>query len=163
MKKILILLTFSCISYLSNAQTDTSTKTSDSIMINENKLSPTDSILNQTDTTNYALLYVYRPKNFSGSAMSYDLKITNALFSDHPIGRVKNNSKFIVKLYQEGKTQLFAQTESKRAVLIDVKFGKKYYLKCGITIGVLVGRPELNLIYPEQGELDFENVEGIPQ
>jgi hypothetical protein len=74
------------------------------------------------------------------------------------VGRVKNNSKFIVKLYQEGKTQIFGQTESRREVNIDVKFGKKYYLKSGIATGVFVGRPEMNLIYPEQGELDYENV-----
>jgi len=111
-----------------------------------------------SDTSQYALLYVYRPRNFTGSAISYDIKLTNSVLNKSYIGRINNNSKFVVKLYQEGKTEIFASTESTRSVLLNVKFGQKYYLKCGVTTGIIVGRPELNLVYPEQGELDYLNV-----
>ena len=93
-----------------------------------------------------------------GFAIGYDLKISNDKFKELSVGRVKNNSKFVVKLYQEGPTEIMARTEAKTYVKIDVKFGKKYYLKCGITTGVFVGRPDLMLVYPEQGELDYTNM-----
>jgi hypothetical protein len=132
-----------------NAQIDTVKNTSNKLIIK-----------GVTDTSKYALLFVYRNKNFSGSIVGYDLKINNSCFKDYCIGRVKNNSKFVVKLYQEEKTEIFATTATKRNVYINVKYGQKYYLKCGVTMGLVVGRPELNLVYPEQGELDFENVKG---
>ena len=142
--------------YLSNAQTN---KTTDSLTVNGKK-SDSLSINVQTDSTKYAILYVYRPSSFVGVIIGYNLHITNSAIKDSVIGRAKNNSKFMVKLYQEGKTQIFAQTEAKKFVNIDVKFGKKYFLKCGIAMGAFVGRPQLDLIYPEQGELDYNNVVG---
>jgi hypothetical protein len=161
MKRVFILISSIVImSYVCNAQIDTTRKTFDSTTIKANAKTQIDSasMKNKADTIKYALLYVYRPRNYVGSLISYDLNISNALVKESKVGRVNNNSKFVVKLYQEGKIQIFAQTESKRAVNIDVKYGKKYYLKCGLTMGILVGRPELNLIYPEQGELDYDNV-----
>ena len=32
--------------------------------------------------------------------------------------------------------------------------------KSAVTTGILGGRPELNLVYPEQGKLDFEMCRG---
>jgi hypothetical protein len=163
MKRAIILISaILMFAYICDAQMDPIKKTSDSSVINENKVINTDSLSAkvQSDTVNYALLYVYRPRNFQSSIVSYYLYLNNSMIKEYLIGRVTNNSKFVVKLYQEEKTQIFAQTESKRSVTIDVKFGKKYYLKCGVTMGIVVARPELNLINPAQGELDYENVEG---
>ena len=163
MKKTLILLSallfLGCMSY---AQTDSTKKATDTIPVNKVTVIQKDTVPVKivSDTSNYALLYVYRPKSFSGSFISYDLRLTNALFPENVLGSVKNNSKFVVKLYQEGKSEIWARTESKRSVFIDVKFGQKYYLKCAIGMGIMVGRPELNLIYPDQGVLDYENVKG---
>jgi hypothetical protein len=157
-KTMTLISTFVFMGFLCNAQVDTLKKTSDTLKANSTRDSIPGKV--QLDTDNYALLYVYRPKNYVGSIISYDLKLNNSLLTGSVIGRVKNNSKFVVKLYQEGKTEIFAQTESKKSVTIDVKYGQKYYLKCGIAMGAFVGRPELNLIYPEQGVLDYENIEG---
>jgi len=160
MKRTIILLSaILVLSYVCNAQTDTTKTTTDSLTI-KGKTTDSLSVKVQTEDTKYATLYVYRPALFVGSFISYNLHIINSAIQDSIIGRVKNNSKFIVKIYQEGKAQIFGQTESKRVINIDVKFGKKYFLKSGIATGVFVGRPELDLIYPEQGELDFENVAG---
>jgi hypothetical protein len=160
MKRTIILLSvIFALSYVGNAQTDKTKKTTDTVTI-KGKMTDSLSVGVQIDSTKYATLYVYRPSNFVGSFIGYNLHITNLAIKDSIIGRAKNNSKFIVKVYQEGKTQIFAQTESKRAVNIDVKFGRKYFLKCGIATGIFVGRPQLDLIYPEQGELDYDNVTG---
>jgi len=170
-KAIILFSVFVLISYAGKAQVDTAKKASSDTLtikppettpknIEQAKVYPDSVNIVQSDTANYAVLYVYRPRNYVGSIISYDLKLTNSFITDYVIGKVKNNSKFEVKLFQEGKTEIYAKTESKRSVFIDVKFGQKYYLKCGISMGVMVGRPELNLIYPEQGELDYENVKG---
>ena len=144
--------------FVSQGQTDSSSKSSDTSTLRGKEKLMIPSTSNACDSTRYALLYVYRPRNFTGSAVVYDLKMTNPVAKNLFVGRVKNNSKFVVKLHQEGTTEIFAVTESKRVVTINVKFGHKYYLKCGVTTGFFVGRPELNLVYPEQGELDFDNI-----
>jgi len=174
--------------YVCNGQSDTIRKTADSLVIQQNIINQKDSLSSaiqkdtisttiqkdsissaiqkdtistaiQSDSANYALLFVYRPRNYTGSLIGYDLAMNNSVMKEQFIGRVKNNSKFVVKIFQEGMTQIVARTEAKRSVTLDVRYGKKYYLKCGVTMGVMVGRPELSLVIPEQGELDFENVQ----
>lgn len=106
------------------------------------------------DTVKYALLYVYRPRNYVGSLVNYDIHV-----GDSTVGNIKNNSKFVVKLYNEGTTTFWAKSEQKRIINVTVKFGQEYFLKCAVTTGILVGRPEINLVYPDQGRLDFESIE----
>ncbi len=107
-----------------------------------------------TDTIKYALLYVYRPRNYVGSLVNYDIHV-----GDSTVGNIKNNSKFAVKLYNEGPTTFWAKSEQKRIINVTVKFGQEYFLKCAVTTGILVGRPEINLVYPDQGRLDYESIE----
>jgi len=159
-RTILIISSLLLFIFVCNAQTDSTKHQTDSLIMSVSNTIPIDSstIKTASDTTQYALLYVYRPKNMVGFAISYELKVSDSISSEVPVGRVKNNSKFVVKLTQEGMTDIIARTESKKVVKLNVKFGAKYYLKCGITMGVMVGRPELNLVYPEQGELDYANM-----
>jgi hypothetical protein len=168
-KSFLILSILFSVSFFAVAQDD-STKFSsvkavqtDTLKNEKDTVTVTSTVIETTlptDSSNYAMLYVYRPKNYVGSFISYDLKLTNSAYTDLVLGEVKNNSKFAVKLMQEGKTEIWAKTEVKNSVNIDVKYGEKYYIKCGVTMGVVVGRPDLNLIYPGQGVLDYENFKG---
>jgi hypothetical protein len=142
-QKFFMLIAAFCILQAKAQQTIDSTATSSHNML-------TDSSGNQ-----YATLYVYRPKDFVGSAISYNLHA-----GDSEICKVKNNSKYAIHLFKEGELELWAKTEKRESVKIDVKFGKKYYLKCGLKEGILEGRPVFELVIPEQGELDFANVKG---
>jgi hypothetical protein len=110
-----------------------------------------DSIV--ADTNQFATLFVYRPKNFVGSAIAYDLHLDNSV-----VCRVKNNTKFEIKIRKEGQVEVWAKTEKKESVLLNVKYGEKYFLKCSVEMGALVGRPGLTLIYPAQGELDYSQM-----
>jgi hypothetical protein len=103
---------------------------------------------------NFAVIYLFRPKNYTGSAISYDVHIGDSI-----VRRVKNNSKFAIKLYREGKTEVWAKTESLASLTIDVKFGEEYYLKCGIKTGFWVGVPEMNFLDKSQGRSEYLNVE----
>lgn len=109
-------------------------------------------------TEDYATLYVYRPGNISGAIVGYDLKVTYPDGTVEELGRVKNNSKFIAKLTQEGKVEITAKTEKKVSATLNVKFGEKYYLRATAKEGWAMAVPELTVIYPDQGESDFENL-----
>jgi len=84
MKPILFILSLFCFSISSNAQEkiDSSNNQCDVVV----------------DTSQYATLFVYRKRDFVGSAVSYNLHQ-----SDSIICRIKNNSKYVVRIYKEGQ------------------------------------------------------------
>ena len=115
-----------------------------------------DSSASMTDSIPSATLYVYREKHRVGAHLSYDL-----YDGDSVICRVRNDSKYIIKLYKEGKTLFWAKTERKAMKEIDIQFGKEYYLKCDVSkFGVFVMSPALQLMYEEYGKFEFKGVEG---
>lgn len=120
-----------------------------------NKEKPVDEQLKDLlpDTASYALLYIYRPSIYTGSMIQYNLHV-----NDSEVCRVANGSRCIVKLTQAGKTKLWARTESRAQMEIDVKPGKVYFLKCGIKMGIMVGEPDMNLIDPSQGLAEFNRM-----
>ena len=96
-----------------------------------------------SDTTKFATLYVYRNKKFAGSMISYALRMDNPEMTGKVLQTVKNNSFFIVKLYNEGQTILWAKTETKSSVMVNVKYGQSYYLRCAVSMGIMAGRPRV--------------------
>lgn len=101
----------------------------------------------------YALLHVYRYGGV-GPLISYNLKL-----GDSVLCRVRNNFKTTVKIKKEGLNSLIARTESKKELPIDVEFGKHYYLRCSVDMGVLIGRPHMDLVDYKTGSGEFEHFE----
>jgi hypothetical protein len=102
------------------------------------------------DTTwGHAKLFVFRPSGY-GSLVGYDLYLGDSLLC-----RVKSNTKIEVKLSQKGPNILWAKTESKEEVPITIEHGREYYLKCGMGMGVFVGRPKLELVERNQGNMMY--------
>ena len=99
----------------------------------------------------YAILNVYRYGG-TGALVNYDLYL-----GDSVICRVKNNFKTTLNITKDGFNSLWAKTEAKSEVPIDVKMGQTYYLRCGIKIGALVGRPDLELMNNKTGKLEFDS------
>lgn len=99
----------------------------------------------------YAILNVYRYSG-AGAFVGYDLYL-----GDSVICRIKNNFKTTLHIKKDGLNSLWAKTEAKSEVPIDVKMGKTYYLRCGITMGAFVGHPKLELIDPKTGKTEFES------
>jgi hypothetical protein len=115
-----------------------------------------DTLATITDSSNYATLYVYRQPHWGGAHLSYDLYMEDAV-----ICRVRNDSKYIIRVYKEGNTMLWAKTERKATKEIIIQFGKDYYLKCDVSkFGVFVMSPVLQLMYEEYGKFDFKGVDG---
>jgi hypothetical protein len=110
----------------------------------------------QTDTIShsgeYATLYVYRSTAF-GFAINYDLQL-----DDEVICRVKAVWGQEVKVYKFGKHELWAETEAKVSCPIDIEPGKSYYVKCGVGMGLLVGRPTIKLVDEAIGKPEFIDV-----
>lgn len=105
----------------------------------------------------YAILNVYR-YNGTGALVGYDLHL-----GDDVICRVKNNSKTTLKIKKDGLNTLWARTESKVEVPVNLKPGKTYYLRCGIGMGIMVGRPTLELVEGQIGKLEFQALNDLNQ
>lgn len=128
------------------------------LTLNTSKAYSQDTAANRStikaDSIKYATLYIYRKRALVASLGSYDVHVGDSI-----AGTAFNNSKFSVKLYKEGPTTLWAKTEKKVSVNIDVKFGQEYFLQCGYSAGLFIMRPQLDLIYPGQGRMDYDAIE----
>ena len=98
-----------------------------------------------------AILNIYRYSG-PGAMINYDLHL-----GDTVICRVTNNYKTTIKITKDGLNSLWAKTEAKAEVPVNIKFGKEYFLRCGVTMGAIVGHPKLELIDSKTGKLEFES------
>lgn len=100
----------------------------------------------------YATIYVYR---FSGVGpiVSYDLYL-----GDEVICRVKNKWKQSVEVKKLGYNSIWAKTESKAEVPVNLLAGHDYYIRCGLKMGIMVGRPTLELVDNKTGKMEFESI-----
>ncbi len=100
-------------------------------------------------TLDHAVLYVYRGQG-TGTLLSYNLYL-----GDSTICKVSNRFRQKIKVYKSGETELWAKTESKAAVPVHLEKGKSYYLRCSVAMGVMVGRPNLELVSNRTGSREF--------
>jgi hypothetical protein len=99
----------------------------------------------------YALLHVYRNSSI-GALISYDLHL-----GDTVICRVYNKSKETIKIKKAGLMTLWARTEVKEELPINIKFGNEYYIRCGVTMGAFVGHPKIDLVDNQSGKAEFQS------
>ncbi len=134
------------------------------LSLNSNTIKPTSQNLDivenscfQSDSTKFATLFVYRPKN-ALFGPTYDMHVddsemTGKLF----IKKVKGNTYREIKIYSEGEHAFWAKTlEEKVSVKVDIKFGKVYYLRCGFAQGVIRNRPKLEFVDQSEGEREYK-------
>lgn len=102
----------------------------------------------------YAVVYFYRPKNYTGSFIGFKIRMDD----ETVIGRVRNGEKFEYKTTDFGEHEFWGKTESKGSVKIDIKKGQEYFVRCGISIGIGVGRPEIYVIENELGISEYKSL-----
>lgn len=107
------------------------------------------------EDADFAIVYFYRPKNFQGSAIGYKIKLDD----ETVIGRVRNGEKFEYKTNDFGKHKFWGKTESQDSVIIDIQKGQEYFVRCGIKMGVFIGKPEMYLIENYIGIKEYEKIE----
>jgi len=112
------------------------------------------SILQQNETEidsliDHAVLYVYRDGG-TGAFVSYNISL-----GDSVICRVTNKFRQKIEIRNPGTHELWARTESKASVPIAFQTGRTYYLRCGVGMGVLVGRPTLDIVDRATGHREY--------
>lgn len=100
----------------------------------------------------YAVIYFYREPG-SAPLVVYDVHIGDVKVFE---SRSKNYAE--VKVYDEGEISIWAKTESKDELPLTVKNGCEYYVRCGTTIGVFIGRPKLEKISNMSGRKEYESL-----
>lgn len=116
-------------------------------------------IIHSQDSIPYCTIYIYRPQRFEGSLLGYELNFSNSLIKDGVlIAKIRNNTKTIVKIHQEGTGEFWANIGVTRSIKVNLQFGKSYYIKCELEPGITLGRPVITLMSEEQGKNEFEQV-----
>ena len=101
----------------------------------------------------YAIINVYRTGG-QGALISYNLYLGDSI-----ICRVTNNFCESIKIHKGGLNSLWAKTETKSEIPINVEFGKMYYVRCGIKMGAFVGRPSLEMVDKKTGKIEFNAIQ----
>jgi hypothetical protein len=104
-------------------------------------------------TDDCALLHVYRPSSMKGSLISYNLNL-----DDETVFRVKNKSKTTVRITGEGVITLWAKTETRVELPVEVQPGNEYYIRCTVGFGAFVGRPKMELVDNQTGKYEFDAI-----
>lgn len=97
-----------------------------------------------------AVIYIYRNSSY-GALVYYDLYL-----NDSVICNVTQGCREVVYLRQPGMYKLWAKTEKTETLTLQVELGKVYYVECGVAMGVLIGRPMLDLVDEETGRLNYQ-------
>ena len=111
-----------------------------------------------SDTSKYAVLYLYRPGKITNSLGNYLL-----YFNDNILCVAKNNSGFIFKIMKEGQYNISSRLyKDESAVQLDVKFGKTYYVKSmihwAISKRLYNFKLETAIVSPDTGIEEFEKI-----
>ncbi len=100
----------------------------------------------------YALLHIYRFGG-AGALVGYDIHL-----GDEVICRAKNKWKTTIEIRKYGHNMIWATTESKIELPINIEMGREYYVRCGIKMGIAVGRPTLDLVDNTTGKFEFDSI-----
>jgi hypothetical protein len=103
------------------------------------------------DTASYALLYFYRLRNFNGMAVEYVLHVEDSM-----VYKMQNGNYAVVKVQNKGETTIWARTEKKTKLELNIEHGKVYFVNCSVGMGVLMGHPKLELVETQRGLEEFE-------
>ena len=106
---------------------------------------------------NKGLIYIYRPSSIIGGGVSPDVKVGETVITTLYSGG------YYPYFANPGEVELWAKTESKSAVTLDVKPGETYYVKGTIGVGFLIGRPHLIIVSSEVGAKEIVECKLIPE
>jgi len=121
------------------------------------KINNNSDIINKSrlpENSDYAVIYFYRPSMGAGALLGYKIKDLN----DSIIGRVRNGEKFEYKTKKFGNQTFFGVLETKEKVTINIEKGKEYFVRYSINLGIVLGRPEINLVENHIGIKEYEEM-----
>ena len=151
MRYILILTTFLLHSIFSFSQNADKKPVTDSASVQANNFGV---VSKKATQGKYAILYIYRPKSRKKSFASFTINV-----NDSAVCKIKSNARFTIKLYRFGNTEVWAKSESRSSLTMNLEMGKEYYLKCKVKKGFWAESPDLALMDPKQGKAEFDEAE----
>lgn len=110
-----------------------------------------DSVV-ESDHPDYAIIYFYRFSGM-GALVSYDVHI-----GETSVYRSKVNSRAEVKVYDAGELEIWARTEAKTTLPLVVEKGGEYYIRCSVSMGAFVGRPDMELVQNAVGKGEYNSI-----
>lgn len=99
------------------------------------------------------VLHLFR-KEAGGTALHYDITINDSLLT-----RSNNNWIETITLPATGIPTLSAKTESTSSITLNLQPGYHYYIRCGVNLGVLVGRPTLEVVEPTVAKAEIDAIQ----
>jgi hypothetical protein len=105
--------------------------------------------------TPYALLHFYRPGKMAGFLIGYDVHVGDSVGY-----RARNGSRGEVRRRVPGPVMVWAKTEAREELVLDVQPGREYYVRCTIGVGAVVGRPHLQQVSVAQGQKESAGISG---
>ena len=97
-----------------------------------------------TDSTDKARVFVYRYKQYVGSALKPSIYC-----NETDVARVQNG-RYVALELAPGK-YAFRSNDKQSQIDLDLKSGQQYYIRIDIAVGMWKGHGRLTLVAPEQG------------
>ena len=104
-----------------------------------------------TNHPDYAIIYFYRPGGFVQTNYKVHL-------GDDVVYHSKNNTKASVKVEKAGTYEIWAKTDKRESLTLNLEPGKEYFVKTTLHFGVALWHPTLELIAPEVGKNEWNNI-----
>jgi hypothetical protein len=101
-----------------------------------------------------ATVYIYRYKQFVGSALS------PSVFCDETELARMDNGKFFVAKLAPG-THVFRSNDKQAGINVDLKNGQDYYIRVELATGFMKGHGRLVSVAPEQGSYEIKNLKPL--
>ncbi len=97
-----------------------------------------------------ATVYIYRYKQFTGSALA-----PSVFCDDAALAKMENGRYFTAKI-DPGK-HVFHSNDKQAGVELDLKAGQEYFLRVEIATGFMKGHGRMLLVAPEQGKYELQS------
>ena len=107
---------------------------------------------NFKDTSQYALVYLYRLHKLPASESEY-----HVYFGEDVMFRAMNKTKAIYKIFKEGPVRIHANADNVESLMIDIRFGKKYFIQCQVQQRTSFPAPAITLEELTDGEIGFNS------
>ncbi|SFD41694.1 hypothetical protein [Algibacter pectinivorans] len=104
----------------------------------------------------YAMLYLYRPKAIAGMVVKFDIYMDNNIL----ITNLKNGNKLAYKIEDFGHHTFTAinQKGQKKEFSLDIKKGQEYYVRCGIDVSKPYGVAQFSMLDNKIGHEEFNKL-----
>lgn len=107
-----------------------------------------------SDTSAQSTVYVYRYKQFAGSALS-----PSVYCDENELARMDNGKYFEVTL-SPGQ-HVFRSNDKQAGINVDLKPGEKYYVRLEIATGLMKGHGRLVSVAADQGSYEIKKLKPL--